>query len=136
LVPVAIAVIGMRLRPSTIAFLGWFGPRGLASIILALVVVEAVPQLTGLLQLLLPMSVTVLLSVCAHGITAGTPHTPLRPRHERPWAGRPQLQTVPELPTRRRPHLEPTGGGRDVERALGKKTYELEILGNGFRAWE
>ena len=24
----------------------------------------------------------------------------------------------------------------DLERALGKKTYELEILGNGFRAWE
>ncbi len=25
---------------------------------------------------------------------------------------------------------------RDLERALGRKTYELEILGNGFRAWE
>lgn len=24
----------------------------------------------------------------------------------------------------------------DLERALGKKTYEAEILGNGFRAWE
>jgi transposase len=24
----------------------------------------------------------------------------------------------------------------ELERALGKKTYELEILGNGFRAWE
>ena len=25
---------------------------------------------------------------------------------------------------------------RDLERALGRKTYELEILGNGFRTWE
>jgi len=25
---------------------------------------------------------------------------------------------------------------RDLERALGRKTYELEILGNGFRVWE
>ena len=25
---------------------------------------------------------------------------------------------------------------RELERALGRKTYELEILGNGFRAWE
>ena len=25
---------------------------------------------------------------------------------------------------------------RDLERALGRKSYELEILGNGFRAWE
>jgi transposase len=25
---------------------------------------------------------------------------------------------------------------RELERALGRKTYELEILGNGFRSWE
>lgn len=25
---------------------------------------------------------------------------------------------------------------RDLERTLGRKTYELEILGNGFRTWE
>jgi transposase-like protein len=25
---------------------------------------------------------------------------------------------------------------RELERALGRKTYELEILGNGFRTWE
>ena len=31
--PVALACVGLRLAPSTVAFLGWFGPRGLASII-------------------------------------------------------------------------------------------------------
>jgi transposase len=25
---------------------------------------------------------------------------------------------------------------RDLERTLGRKAYELEILGNGFRSWE
>ena len=70
MVPVAIAMIGLGLRPSAVAFLGWFGPRGLASIILALVVVEEEPGLTGLEEIFLTMTVTVLLSVFLHGITA------------------------------------------------------------------
>src|SRR4029078_11678986 len=40
MVPVAIAMIGTRARVPTIAFLGWFGPRGLASIVFGIVVVE------------------------------------------------------------------------------------------------
>jgi sodium/hydrogen antiporter len=70
MVPVALAVIGLGLRPATVAFLGWFGPRGLASIILALVVVEEEPALAGLDQIFLVMTVTVLLSILAHGVTA------------------------------------------------------------------
>jgi len=103
MVPVAIAVLGLGLRASTVAFLGWFGPRGLASVILALVVVEDEPQLTGLSQLFLTMTVAVLLSVFAHGITAA----PLTRRYARiadalgPDA--PELRSVLELPTRRRP---------------------------------
>jgi NhaP-type Na+/H+ or K+/H+ antiporter len=70
MLPVALAVTGLGLRPATIAFLGWFGPRGLASIILALVVVEQEPALRGLDEIFLVMTVTVLMSVLAHGITA------------------------------------------------------------------
>src|SRR5215207_2458403 len=70
MLPVAVAVIGLGLRPATIAFLGWFGPRGLASIILALVVIEEEPALAGIEQIFLVMTVTVLLSVFAHGISA------------------------------------------------------------------
>ena len=33
MVPVAIALIGTHLRPATVAFMGWFGPRGLASVV-------------------------------------------------------------------------------------------------------
>jgi NhaP-type Na+/H+ or K+/H+ antiporter len=68
--PVAVAVAGMGFRPSTIAFMGWFGPRGLASIILALVVAEEEPELPALGTLLAAMTVTVLASVALHGLTA------------------------------------------------------------------
>jgi sodium/hydrogen antiporter len=70
MLPVAVAVAGLGVRPASVAFLGWFGPRGLASIILALVVVEEEPGLAGIDEIFLVMTVTVLLSVFAHGITA------------------------------------------------------------------
>jgi NhaP-type Na+/H+ or K+/H+ antiporter len=79
MLPVAVATIGLGLSPATVAFLGWFGPRGLASIILALVVVQEEPALGGVDQIFLVMTVTVLLSILAHGVTA----TPLTRRYAR-----------------------------------------------------
>ncbi len=79
MLPVAVAVAGLGLRPATIAFLGWFGPRGLASIILALVVIEEEPALAGVDEIFLVMTVTVLVSVFAHGVSAG----PLTRRYAR-----------------------------------------------------
>jgi sodium/hydrogen antiporter len=79
MLPVAVAVVGLGLSASTIAFLGWFGPRGLASIILALVVVEEEPGLAGIDQIFLVMTVTVLLSIFGHGVTAA----PLTRRYAR-----------------------------------------------------
>ena len=70
MLPVAIALAGQRLDARTIAFIGWFGPRGLASVILALVVIEEEPLLPGIDQIFLVMTVTVLMSVAAHGATA------------------------------------------------------------------
>ena len=40
MLPVMIAMLGTRARPPTLGFLGWFGPRGLASIVFAVIVVE------------------------------------------------------------------------------------------------
>ena len=40
MVPVALAMLGSGARPPTVAFLGWFGPRGLASIVFAVILVE------------------------------------------------------------------------------------------------
>jgi NhaP-type Na+/H+ or K+/H+ antiporter len=70
MVPVALAVRGMGFRPVTVAFMGWFGPRGLASIILALVVAEEEPELPALGVILAAMTVTVLASVVLHGLSA------------------------------------------------------------------
>ena len=70
MVPVALAVAGMGFRPSTVAFMGWFGPRGLASIILAFVVAEEEPDLPALGVILAAMTVTVLASVALHGLSA------------------------------------------------------------------
>jgi len=71
MVPVALALVGCRFQPSTVAFIGWFGPRGLASIvfmIIALEGLEAADQETGVL--VATIGWTVLLSVVLHGLTA------------------------------------------------------------------
>lgn len=70
MVPVAFAVAGQGFDRGTVAFMGWFGPRGLASIILALVVAEAEPDLPALGAIMATMTVAVLASVLLHGITA------------------------------------------------------------------
>jgi len=68
-VPVAVSLAGAKLRPATIALIGWFGPRGLASIAFALMVLEEA-DLAGGDTILLAVTCTVLLSVFAHGATA------------------------------------------------------------------
>lgn len=67
--PVAISLIGAHLRPETVTFLGWFGPRGLASILFALLVVEE-SNIAGKEQILTVALATVVWSIFAHGITA------------------------------------------------------------------
>ncbi|MFM9045718.1 MAG: cation:proton antiporter [Solirubrobacterales bacterium] len=69
--PVAIALSGTGLSRASIAFIGWFGPRGLGSIILLLVVISEEPNLPALDVAIAATTVTVLLSVFLHGISAG-----------------------------------------------------------------
>jgi NhaP-type Na+/H+ or K+/H+ antiporter len=70
MLPVALAVAGMGFRASSIGFMGWFGPRGLASVILALVVAEEEPDLPALGTILAAMTVAVLASIVLHGLSA------------------------------------------------------------------
>lgn len=70
MLPAAIALATSSLRPASVAFVAWFGPRGLASIILALIVIEEQPGLPAISTLFAAMTVTVLASVVAHGVTA------------------------------------------------------------------
>jgi NhaP-type Na+/H+ or K+/H+ antiporter len=61
---------GTRARPPTVAFLGWFGPRGLASIVFAVLLVEARGDLPNESVLVTTILFTIGLSVLLHGLTA------------------------------------------------------------------
>jgi NhaP-type Na+/H+ or K+/H+ antiporter len=101
--PVALSMIGSGLQRSSISFLAWFGPRGLASIILALVVVDEEPGLPALDVVLAAMTVTVLASVYAHGFSG----RPLVRAYSRRLATGPreaaEHEAVVESPIRGRP---------------------------------
>ena len=95
MLPVAVALIGSGARMPTVGFLGWFGPRGLASIVFAVIVVEEA-HLPGAPTILATTYVTIGLSVLAHGITAA----PLAGRYARWYEAhaqdrRPGMESVP-----------------------------------------
>ena len=70
MLPVAISLLGTKTSLDSVLFMGWFGPRGLASIVLALVALEKVPVFPGMNTFILTVVITVLLSIILHGITA------------------------------------------------------------------
>jgi NhaP-type Na+/H+ or K+/H+ antiporter len=70
MLPVAISLVRTKLRRSSVLFLGWFGPRGLASIVLVLVALEEPALAPVAPQIATIVLVTVILSVFAHGISA------------------------------------------------------------------
>lgn len=102
LVPVALAMLGSGFRLPTIAFLGWFGPRGLATIVFGLLALEELGRDSPFIaDVAGPLSVTVLLSVFAHGFSAG----PLSVAYGA-WAERANAPITSE------PGVEPRSRGR------------------------
>jgi len=69
MIPVALALTGSGLDRTTVLFMGWFGPRGLASIVFGLIALDALPAADGQPVIAL-ITLTVLLSVVLHGVTA------------------------------------------------------------------
>ncbi len=69
MVPVALSLVGSGAAWPTSAFAGWFGPRGLATIVFMLTVVEE-SDLAGSGRIVQVATMTVVLSVIAHGVTA------------------------------------------------------------------
>ena len=69
MVPVALALAGGRLGRMAVAFIGWFGPRGLASVVFALLALEDLGPATAARPVAV-IALTVLLSVLLHGLTA------------------------------------------------------------------
>lgn len=101
MLPIALSLLRFGLHRDTVIFLGWFGPRGLASILFGLLVLEAeaMPMREELFAVVV---ITVLLSVFAHGVSAYPAAV---------WYGNqaeamadepdmPELVDVPEMPTR------------------------------------
>jgi NhaP-type Na+/H+ or K+/H+ antiporter len=107
--PVAISLIGSGLKRQTVAFVGWFGPRGLASIIFGLIAFESLHEDPAVTTVLGVIATTVVLSVLAHGLTAP------------PWANRygawvnrlrPTVETAKSVEPMRRhgsPEIRPQG---------------------------
>ncbi|MEU4292590.1 cation:proton antiporter [Kribbella sp. NPDC026596] len=69
--PVAVSLLGAGLDRRTVLFVGWFGPRGLASVVFALLAVEELGTTPLVERAVAVVALTVLLSVVLHGVTAG-----------------------------------------------------------------
>jgi NhaP-type Na+/H+ or K+/H+ antiporter len=68
MLPVVLASIGSGLDRDTVLFIGWFGPRGLASLVFALLALEELGADAE--EALTVIGLTVMLSVVAHGVSA------------------------------------------------------------------
>jgi len=98
MLPVALALLGAGMRRVTVGFLGWFGPRGLASIVFVLILVEQT-ELPERSLLLTVVTWTVALSVYAHGLTAwpgANRYADWYAAHRRDHGSMPESAPVPE----------------------------------------
>ena len=68
MVPVFLSLTGMKMRADEKLFMGWFGPRGLASIVFAVIVLHE--NLPGGDTISMTVVSTIILSVVFHGISA------------------------------------------------------------------
>lgn len=94
MVPVALSMVGAGLRMPTVAFLGWFGPRGLASMIFGLLIVtERGAQADELFSI---VAIVIAGSVLLHGLTSA----PGAARYSRWFAvhGHPEMAEASETP--------------------------------------
>ncbi len=100
MLPVGISLIGARLQRSSVIFMGWFGPRGLASIVLGLIFLKQEANLAGEQIVSLVVMLTVLLSVFAHGISAAPVINIYARQVEMLDADAPERQDVVKMPVR------------------------------------
>ncbi len=99
MLPVGIAMLGTGARRPTVGFLGWFGPRGLASIVFAVILIEegGLPHDSVITTAIV---ITIGLSVLAHGLTAA----PLANRYAAWFESHPR-DAPPELESRSTTHV-------------------------------
>ncbi len=99
MLPVAVAMLGTGARRPTVGFLGWFGPRGLASIVFAVILIEegGLPHENLLVTTIM---ITIGLSILAHGLTAA----PLANRYAAWFESHPK-DNMPTLESRSATHV-------------------------------
>jgi NhaP-type Na+/H+ or K+/H+ antiporter len=100
MLPVALSLFGTHLRSISVLFMGWFGPRGLATIVLGLIVVAEAPLLTGREKIEQVVALTVLFSVLLHGLTAAPLSAAYARRVEGMAAGVTEKREAVEVSTR------------------------------------
>ncbi len=72
MVPVAMCLVRSGLDRPSVGFIAWFGPRGLASVVFALLAIEELGETSQAAQEAVgAVALTVLLSIVFHGLTAG-----------------------------------------------------------------
>lgn len=96
IVPVAVSLLGTGVSPATSLFLGWFGPRGLASVLFVLVVLEE-STLAESELVFAAATVTVALSVLLHGVSAAQ-GARYYGAHVRAMGECAEAVTVPDMP--------------------------------------
>jgi len=102
MIPVGISLIGARLRADTTLIMGWFGPRGLASVVFTLLAYESFHEAARPFDILAHTAVwTILLSVVLHGLSAVPLANWYGRRLETADAGAAELVEVAELEIRR-----------------------------------
>jgi sodium/hydrogen antiporter len=101
MLPTAVSLIGTRLSGLSMLFMGWFGPRGLASLVLGLIVVAEAPLLAGRGLIEQVVALTVLLSVLLHGVSAAPLSTAYAHRVEKLAPDAPENKEAVVAPTRR-----------------------------------
>ena len=105
MLPVAVALLGTRARVQTVAFVGWFGPRGLASIVFTVIALDT-GTLAHASEITVAVVFTIVLSVYLHGLSA----QPLTDRYGRWYRAHtadrlPSMESVP-APDQRWRHPE------------------------------
>lgn len=99
--PVALAMIGVRMRPDTVAIMGWFGPRGLTSVVFTLLALTQFTQASQPIHTLVAVATwTILFSVVAHGLSAQPLANWYTRRIKAAGANLPELVDVPAIDAR------------------------------------
>jgi NhaP-type Na+/H+ or K+/H+ antiporter len=96
---VSISVFGLKLQWKTILFISWFGPRGVASVLYGLLLLDQA-AIVGRELIFSVMVITVLLSVFAHGLSAFPAANWYGAQMEKASEDMPEMKLVDDLPVR------------------------------------